>query len=171
MNERSKENEDGEQTGSMNRRKFCVIAGNVAMGIVGAGAVGVFYKFLSPSVILEIPPRFQAGFPEDFRPGTFVFNETYRLFIALNEQGHFYTLSSVCTHLGCLVNWRPESVSGDPEAVISCPCHGSTYNKVGQVLTGPAPRSLDSYRIVVENGQLIVDTREIVDEDEMFLRI
>jgi len=131
----------------------------------------VIYKFLSPGVILEIPPRFQAGAPDDFRPGTFVFNEEYRLFIARNEQGHFYTLSSVCTHLGCLVNWRPESVSGFPEAVISCPCHGSYYDRVGNVLTGPAPRPLDRFRIVVEGGKLIVDTNETVDEDEMFLRI
>jgi len=171
MSERSKEHENGEQTGSMNRRKFCVTAGNTAMGIVGAGAVGVLYKFLSPGVILEIPPRFQAGSPDNFRPGTFVFNETYRLFIARNEAGHLYTLSSVCTHLGCLVNWKPESVSDNPEGVIACPCHGSIFDSVGNVLTGPAPRPLDRYRIRLVNGILIVDTSETVNEDEMFLRI
>ena len=33
-----------------------------------------------------------------------------------------YTLSAVCTHLGCLTAWKPEL------GIIACPCHGSKFH-------------------------------------------
>lgn len=48
-------------------------------------------------------------------------------------------VSAVCTHLGCTVN-----VEG-PRLV--CPCHGSTYERTGRVLRGPAERPLERYPV------------------------
>ena len=156
---------------SINRRKFCITAGNAAIGIVGAGSIAVMTEFLAPNLLQEIPRRFQVGPPDNFQPNTVVFNEDYRLFVVRNEQGHFYALSAVCTHLRCLVNWRSVSASRDQEGVISCPCHGSVYSKTGNVISGPAPRPLDRFRMLLEDGKLIVDTDEIVREEDMFLKV
>ena len=125
--------------------------------------------FYNPKVLREIPPRFIVGRPEDFQPNSYVFNEAYRLFIVRDEQSRFYTLSAECTHLKCLVNWKSSGVIGDDEGAIACPCHGSVYTRTGQVLSGPAPRPLDRYRIELIDGRLTVDTRQIVNEDTMFL--
>ena len=171
MNNFSEESPKGKEAKSMDRRKFCITAGNSAIGIVSAGAIGATYKFLLPNVLKEIPPRFSIGPPEYFQSDTVVFNEDYRLFIVRNKQGDFYALSSVCTHLACLVNWRSESVSGEQEGAISCPCHGSIYDEIGNVISGPAPRPLDRFRMELENGKLIVNTNEIVREENMFLKI
>lgn len=162
-----KENE----TKSIDRRKFCITAGNAAIGIAGVGTITVMTKFLAPNLLQEIPRRFQIGPPDNFQPNTVVFNQDYRLFIVRNEQGDFYALSAVCTHLRCLVGWRSETASRDQEGVISCPCHGSVYDKIGNVISGPAPRSLDRFRMRLEDGRLIVDTEEIVGEKDMFLKI
>jgi glycine/D-amino acid oxidase-like deaminating enzyme/nitrite reductase/ring-hydroxylating ferredoxin subunit len=53
-----------------------------------------------------------------------------------DENGELHTLSPVCTHAGCIVNWNQEEKSWD------CPCHGARYDIDGKVLTGPADRDL-----------------------------
>jgi glycine/D-amino acid oxidase-like deaminating enzyme/nitrite reductase/ring-hydroxylating ferredoxin subunit len=53
-----------------------------------------------------------------------------------DEQGVIHTLSPVCTHAACIVNWNGEEKSWD------CPCHGARYDIDGSVLTGPATKNL-----------------------------
>ncbi|WP_207425595.1 FAD-dependent oxidoreductase [Pedobacter sp. SYSU D00535] len=47
-----------------------------------------------------------------------------------NNQLH--VVSAVCPHMGCLVHWNTAEQSWD------CPCHGSRFDKNGEVLEGPA---------------------------------
>jgi Rieske Fe-S protein len=61
----------------------------------------------------------------------------------------FTAVSPICTHRGCTVD-----VNG-PRLV--CPCHGSTYDRLGKVLKGPAQRSLSSYRIARVGDDLVLD--------------
>lgn len=48
------------------------------------------------------------------------------------EDGSFRRLSAVCPHMGGILHWN------DSEATWDCPCHGSRFNKFGEVLNGPA---------------------------------
>jgi len=50
--------------------------------------------------------------------------------------GVVHECSAVCPHLGCIVNWN------DAEKTWDCPCHGSRFDRAGQVLNGPANRNL-----------------------------
>ncbi len=50
------------------------------------------------------------------------------------NEGGVYAISTVCTHLGCIV--KPTDDGFD------CPCHGSKFAKDGSVLKGPAPKGL-----------------------------
>ena len=54
-----------------------------------------------------------------------------------DEAGELHTLSPLCTHLGCHVNWNPAERSWD------CPCHGSRFSGDGVVIQGPATRDLE----------------------------
>lgn len=51
-------------------------------------------------------------------------------------EGKLHTLSPVCTHAGCIVNWNQAEKSWD------CPCHGARFAIDGNVITGPATRGL-----------------------------
>jgi cytochrome b6-f complex iron-sulfur subunit len=49
----------------------------------------------------------------------------------------------------------------DTEGQFHCPCHGSLYNRFGEVIGGPAPRPLDLMKVTVEGGNVQVDSGEI----------
>jgi Rieske Fe-S protein len=53
-----------------------------------------------------------------------------------DEQGALHERSAICPHLGCIVGWNPSEKSWD------CPCHGSRFDKLGQVINGPANKEL-----------------------------
>jgi len=156
----------------IDRRCFCSSIGNTATGMAAVGGVGVIYKYLSPNVLLEIPPRFKAGRVENIQPGTTVFEPDHSVFIFRERQGYFYALSAICTHLGCTTTWAAEGTPDHKEGVIRCPCHGSVFSKTGEVLVGPAPRHLDRFKMTLVDDQLVVDTEDIVSSvDEMILKV
>ena len=74
------------------------------------------------------------------------------IYIIHSQEGYF-SLSAVCTHLGCLTAWKPEL------GIIACPCHGSKFTgKTGEKIEGPAPRPLPWKRIwLSDDGDLLVD--------------
>ena len=65
-----------------------------------------------------------------------------------------YGISSVCTHLGCTVEWKAESNR------FICPCHGSEYSAIGQIEKGPATQSLLLVTVVVKQDQIRLVSRE-----------
>ena len=156
---------------SLNRRKFVVAAGNAAIGIAALGSIGVTLDFLSPKVLLELPRRFVIGMLATMQPNSVTYDADHRLIVFRDKQGYFYALSSVCTHLGCILEWKELGIPGHPEGVIACPCHGSIFNKTGDVIGGPAPRSLDRFKMYLEDYRVIVDMSETVGEEEMILKV
>jgi nitrite reductase/ring-hydroxylating ferredoxin subunit len=66
----------------------------------------------------------------------------------LRDDTGFYALSLICTHLGCTVVVT--------EAELSCPCHGSLFDRQGRVLKGPADRSLARMKVEVRGERIEV---------------
>ncbi|MBF0506431.1 MAG: ubiquinol-cytochrome c reductase iron-sulfur subunit [Nitrospirae bacterium] len=58
--------------------------------------------------------------------------------------------SPVCTHLGCYYQWNGQADR------FECPCHASVFAPDGKVISGPAPRPLDTLESKIENGYLLV---------------
>jgi Rieske Fe-S protein len=53
-----------------------------------------------------------------------------------DETGALHEMSAVCTHLGCIVHWNHQERTWD------CPCHGSRFDRLGHVISGPANSDL-----------------------------
>jgi cytochrome b6-f complex iron-sulfur subunit len=66
------------------------------------------------------------------------------LFIVRYNPTTYYTLSAICTHRGCTVEEKGNR--------FVCPCHGSTYDRTGGVLKGPAEQPLRRYPTRLENN-------------------
>lgn len=146
------EEEDNSQA-EFTRREFLTYAWGAALGLlaVEAGLVSYFFMY----------PRFRAG---EFG-GQFFLSESDVPAIdappAAEVAGKFWLVDTeegpralymVCTHLGCLYKWEASNNR------FECPCHGSKFSKDGFYIEGPAPRSLDTFEVTTENGQVIVDT-------------
>ena len=72
------------------------------------------------------------------------------LYVLAVGAGEFAVLSPTCTHLQCTV-----SIEG---AELRCPCHGSTFDREGRVLRGPAARPLRRFpATVTADGELVID--------------
>ncbi len=59
-------------------------------------------------------------------------------------------LSTVCTHLGCTVYWQKDKKE------FYCPCHQGRFDKDGNVIAGPPPRPLDSYKVELEGDNVFI---------------
>ncbi|MFW5878058.1 MAG: ubiquinol-cytochrome c reductase iron-sulfur subunit [bacterium] len=121
-----------------------------------AGAItGISFlrQFYPPSFVRK--QKVKIGNANEFPLDTFSYIEKYEIYIYRDHEG-VSAVSAVCTHLGCILN---KSIDG-----FECPCHGSTYNKKGEVLSGPAPTSLNWFNLyVAQDGKLIVDLDSRVD--------
>ena len=61
-----------------------------------------------------------------------------------------------CVHLGCRVPYCGSS------KWFECPCHGSKYNGAGEYQLGPAPRGMDRFKLEITDGNIVVDTSEVI---------
>lgn len=68
--------------------------------------------------------------------------------VLMRDDSGLYALSLICSHLGCTV-----TVSA---AGLACPCHGSTFDRQGRVLKGPADRPLGRLKVVEREGRVEV---------------
>lgn len=156
MAEEKQEAEEPREEAGLNRRQFFVKFGATSLAVAGAGACGFGLQYLSPSVLYEPAPTVNVGRPEHYAVGSVTLDLRNSIFV-VHDQGGFYALSAVCTHLGCLSVWKPE------EGVIACPCHGSSFQKDGSVIAGPAPRPLPWLKMWMnDDGSLMVDRSDIV---------
>ncbi|MGD8375096.1 MAG: Rieske (2Fe-2S) protein [Acidobacteriota bacterium] len=126
-------------------------------GLVGALAAEVVWivgSFLRPRGARGATPRSVviAGPVDRFAPGTVTAFPGGRFYLARLADGGFLALDRTCTHLGCTVPWNAATGRFD------CPCHASSFDITGAVLSPPASRPLDLYPVRIENGIVKVDT-------------
>jgi len=99
------------------------------------------------------------GMIDHFNPGQVVAVPRGGFYLSCLDDGSFMALSRTCTHLGCSVPWDEQKQK------FICPCHGSTFDNRGVVLTPPAIRPLDYYKVKVENGLIRVDISSPIKRD------
>jgi cytochrome b6-f complex iron-sulfur subunit len=158
MDEREKE--DAQKGNPLTRRYFLEVIGIGSILVTVAGGAVLSAQYLSPNVLLEPPLKFKAGSVEDYPDESVTLITDEKAYIVRAKEGYFYSMSAICTHLGCITAWDP--VAGR----IKCPCHGSQYDREGNVLAGPAPQPLPHFAISLgDRDQLVVDKGTVVAQD------
>jgi nucleotide-binding universal stress UspA family protein/nitrite reductase/ring-hydroxylating ferredoxin subunit len=76
---------------------------------------------------------------EEIGPGEggIVTTGDHKVAVFRDPEGVVHAHSAVCTHMGCTVKWNPS------EEMFDCPCHGSRFSPMGDVVNGPATRPLE----------------------------
>jgi cytochrome b6-f complex iron-sulfur subunit len=137
------------------RRKFLKNIWNVIIGIFLIESVAVLIAFIASGTrkkgVADKAEYKVLGRIEDFSPGSVTAFRIDRLYLICNDDGGMMAVSLQCTHLGCAVSWNEDKEE------FECPCHASSFNKMGEVISPPAPRALDVYPLKVEAGMVKVD--------------
>ena len=80
--------------------------------------------------------------------GALIFDQKKIAVIRKNQD--IYALNLTCTHLGCTVNATTKG--------FACPCHGSVFTTRGDVVKGPADRSLKRLTVEKQGDDVLILT-------------
>jgi len=135
----------------LSRRQFLGIAWGGTLALLAGQALIALLNFLRPVSDGGFGGQIFAGKIEEFAIHSVNHVMAGRFYVVRTEDG-VLALWQKCTHLGCAVPWVAE------ENQFHCPCHGSLFNEVGEVIGGPAPRPLDTFPVTIKSGEVWVDT-------------
>jgi Rieske Fe-S protein len=104
---------------------------------------------LPKAAVLSSPSKkFRVAIPESLAAGQPLLPPGRSVAMFRDADG-VYAISTICTHLGCIVKSTAEG--------FECPCHGSRFAADGTVKRGPAPRALAWLKVTGGGGNYIVD--------------
>jgi Rieske Fe-S protein len=136
----------------IDRRDFLERSFGAAAAALLTGCASVVARTITPVngtlrlPLVRYPELTEAGGSLAVTPA----GSTEPVFIFAGTDRRYVALSPICTHLGCTVEMQ--------DARLVCPCHGSTYDRDGRVLKGPAERALARYEVeVTADGVLVID--------------
>lgn len=142
---------DNETKNLISRRGFLGIAWVASLSLIAVQAVIAILKFINPVPTGGFGGFVFAGKIEDFAVNSINRILAGRFYLSRTEDG-IIALWQKCPHLGCAIPWD------EAEGMFHCPCHGSKFNRVGEVLGGPAPRPMDYFPAEVSEEGIWVDT-------------
>ena len=123
--------------------------------LAGVEFVAVIFGFLfsgKGNKNVYVPKQMiEAGPVNSFQPNTVTVFRGGRFYLTRLEDGGFIAISLRCTHLGCSIEWE------DEKKRFICPCHSSAFAMNGDVQNPPAPKALDYYPVIIEDGIIKVD--------------
>jgi cytochrome b6-f complex iron-sulfur subunit len=142
------------------RRQFlnCLIKGGSSLLALLFGLT--FLRFLYPSKVKRENLRFYYILKEEELPRQgvkkveFSYEKDHREMTSraflVNHNSEVFSLSPVCTHLGCLVDWSRHKDQ------FLCPCHGGRYDIEGRVIAGPPLLSLMRLPLKIEDEKVYI---------------
>ena len=128
--------------------------------ILGIGFLGLAGSVLYPILSYLKPPKapevdvknLNVGKAEDIP------NNSSKMFkmgnkpgiLIKTDSGEFKAFNATCTHLECTVQYKKD------EKLIWCACHNGRYDLNGKNVSGPPPRPLTPYNVIVQKGEVFI---------------
>ncbi len=128
---------------------------------LGTSAGALFLSVLYPVSRYLIPPKVEESTaravtlsiePGKVKPNTgqiFKFGNRPAILVR-TPTGEFRSFSAVCTHLSCIVQYRPDLNH------IWCACHNGHFDLNGKNIIGPPPRPLEQFVVNLRGKQIVV---------------
>jgi cytochrome b6-f complex iron-sulfur subunit len=82
----------------------------------------------------------------------FVRHGTEPVYVVRVSEGELLAVSAICTHMRCVLKWNREN------GTFLCPCHDGSFDRKGNVLSGPPKKPLPQYRVDVRADEIVVRT-------------
>lgn len=143
--------EAGDERG---RRAFLSRAWKVGLGLIGLAGIWTSFDVLRSvgasglgGLIRTVPDAEVTEIPVYVRSA-----QTYLTRI----DDEVVALWQRCPHLGCRVAWCESSRE------FECACHGSRFNRAGEVRSGPSPRGMDRFAVAETEELVVVDTGNVI---------
>ncbi|HUN64968.1 MAG TPA: Rieske (2Fe-2S) protein [Bacteroidota bacterium] len=131
--------------------------------ILSGGLIALFGSILYPILAYLKPPRqaevevssVKAGKVGDLAKdsGTIIKFGSKPVILLKTAAGDLKAFSATCTHLDCTVQYKKEL------GLIWCACHNGKYDLNGRNVSGPPPRPLDEYRVVVQGDEISISKK------------
>ena len=123
----------------MDRRRALCHLGVGVVGIVGCAGLPTYTAAIQQKNLRLDGTEIEAALTERGAIRIRAPGASADIVLMRDADGVLSALSMTCSHLGCQV--RP---GGD---FLVCPCHGSTFNRRGAVVRGPAQKPLQTYEV------------------------
>lgn len=138
----------------MVRREFLTRGWQSAAGLMGVAAAWTSWDVLRARTEGGLGGIIKAMAAADVPEDSTVFIGEAQSYVIRNGDD-IVALWQRCPHLGCRVSWCESS--GEFE----CPCHGSAFNRVGEVRSGPSPTGMQSFGVEIIAGVVVIDTGQV----------
>ena len=137
----------------MPRRDWLGLASLWSAGTAMLFALVGSMRLPKAAIVAAQSKAFDVTLPESLPAGE-AFVPPNRAVAVFRDGEGVYAISTICTHLGCVVKPGAEG--------FECPCHGSRFQHDGAVSRGPAPRPLAWLKVTAADGVVHVDEGKIV---------
>jgi cytochrome b6-f complex iron-sulfur subunit len=128
--------------------------------LLGVGLLGFIASIFYPLLSYLKPPKqgevavtsVSAGKLSEFEKdsGKIIRFGNKPVILIRTASGDLRALSAVCTHLECTVQYKKDL------GLIWCACHNGKYDLNGRNISGPPPRPLDPYKVIVKGDEIFI---------------
>jgi cytochrome b6-f complex iron-sulfur subunit len=131
--------------------------------LISGGVIGFAAIILYPLIEYLKPPKQRevevssvlVGKTSDFETdsGKIIRFGNKPVIVIHTSENNFRAFSAVCTHLECTVQYRKDM------HLIWCACHNGKYDLNGRNISGPPPRPLEEFRVVIKGEEIYVSKK------------
>lgn len=136
-------------TDGIDRREFLSLGWKAGVVMIGCAGAWTSWDLLRPLPGTGLGGVVKTIAEEDVFTSTATYVRSAQTYLTKIDD-EIVALWQKCPHLGCRVSWCENSTE------FECACHGSKFNRAGDVRSGPAPRGMDRFAVTV-NGDGIVE--------------
>lgn len=135
------------------RRDFLGLTALAATAVAFIFSLFGMLKLPKAAVSASPAKKFNVTLPDALAVGEAYLPSGRNVAIFRDNEG-VYAISTICTHLGCIVKTSKEG--------FDCPCHGSGFTADGTVRKGPAPKALPWLKVTKNASGYTVDEEKTV---------